>query len=84
MMVLILLIPSLLESFSNFLLSQMILSRRPEVLSLGCEMSEVHGLLSKIPESLSYEVMVELALQLFQRHPPKKLAQHGRLKLSAR
>lgn len=61
----------------------MILSRRSEVLSLNCEMSEVHGLLSKIPDNLSYEMMVELALQLFQKHPPKKLARHGRLKLSA-
>ena len=69
---------------SSLSLSQMILSRRSEVLSLNCEMSEVHGLLSKIPDNLSYEMMVELALQLFQKHPPKKLARHGRLKLSAR
>ena len=47
-------------------------------------MASIHGLLSKIPEDLNYEKMIVLAVQLFQKHPPKQLGKEGRLKLSAR
>ena len=63
---------------------QIILSRESEVLALECEMSAVHGLLSKIPEQLSFEQIIVMAHQLFEKHPPKKLARHGGLKLNTR
>ena len=47
-------------------------------------MSAVHGLLSKIPERLSFEQIIVMAHQLFEKHPPKKLARNGGLKLSTR
>ena len=47
-------------------------------------MSAVHGLLSKIPDKLRYEQVIVMACQLIEKHPPKKLAKHGGLKLSAR
>ena len=49
-----------------------------------CEMSAVHGLLSRIPETLSYEQVIVMAQQLFEKHPPKKLARNEGLKLSNR
>ena len=54
------------------------------MLSLDCEMSAVHGLLSRIPETLSYEQVIVMAQQLFEKHPPKKLARNEGLKLSTR
>lgn len=47
--------------------------RRSEVLELECELSAVHGLLSKLPSDLKYEQMIMLASQLFEKHPPKCL-----------
>ena len=54
------------------------------MLALECEMSAVHGLLSRIPETLSYEQVIVMAQQLFEKHPPKKLARNEGLKLSTR
>ena len=54
------------------------------MLSLDCEMSAVHGLLSKIPDTLSYKQVMVMAHQLFEKHSPKKLAKSKGLKLSAR
>ena len=54
------------------------------MLSVECEMSAVHGLLSHLPDSLSYEQMVVLARQLFEKHPPSRLAKLARLKLSTK
>lgn len=64
--------------------SQLILSRKSEILSVDCEMSAVHGLLSKLPESLNYEQLIRVAGVLFERHPPRKVAKKGRLKMSNR
>lgn len=61
---------------------QIILTRSSEVLALECEMSAVHGLLSRLPEQLSYEQMVVLASQLYAKHPPKILARKAGLRLS--
>ena len=63
---------------------QIILSRESEVLALDCEMSAVHGLLSKIPERLSFEQVIVMAHQLFEKHSPKKLAKNGGMKLNDR
>ena len=68
----------------SFSLYQLILSRRSEVLSVECEMSAVHGLLSKLPDSLNYEQLIRVAAVLFERHPPKQVAKRGRLKMSNR
>ena len=64
--------------------SQIILSRESEVLAVECEMASVHGLLSKIPERLSYEQVIVMAQQLFEKHPPKRLARNEGLKLGTR
>ena len=47
-------------------------------------MSAVHGLLSKLPDSLNYEQLIRVAVALFERHPPKQVAKKGRLKMSNR
>ena len=63
---------------------QIILSRESEVLAVDCEMASVHGLLSKIPERLSYEQVIVMAQQLFEKHPPQRLARNEGLKLGTR
>jgi hypothetical protein len=56
-----------------------ILSRRTEILSVDCEMSEVHGLLAHIPSELDWEAVITHALQLLKTHPPKKVSSRKRL-----
>lgn len=63
---------------------QIVLMQSSKVLSLECEMSAVHGLLSRIPDDLSHEQMIVLACQLFEKHPPGTLAKKARLKLNAK
>lgn len=53
------------------------LTRRAEVLEVECELSAVHGLLSKLPPDLKYEQMIMLASQLFEKHPPSTLTKRG-------
>lgn len=65
-----------------YLSGAIILSRESEVLALDCEMSAVHGLLSKIPGSLSYEQVIVMAQQLYEKHSPRKLARNEGLKLN--
>lgn len=43
------------------------------MLEVECELSAVHGLLSRLPPDLKYEQMIMLALQLFEKHPPQLL-----------
>ena len=47
-------------------------------------MSAVHGLLSKLPESLNYEQLIRVAAALFEKYPPKQVAKRGKLKMSNR
>ena len=47
-------------------------------------MSAVHGLLSQIPENISYEQVIVMAQQLYEKHSPKKLARNEGLRLSTR
>ena len=63
---------------------QIILTQSSKVLSLECEMSAVHGLLSRIPDTLSHEQMIMLAYRLFEKHPPSTLAKNARLKPNAK
>ena len=63
---------------------QIIISRRSEVLSQECEMSAVHGLLTKLPQELDFEVAISTACELFQKHPPSVVAARRRLKLNSR
>ncbi len=62
---------------------QLILLRRSEVMELECEMSEVHGLLSRLKPDLKYEQVIMLALKLFEKYPPQTLARKCN-KLNAR
>lgn len=68
----------------HFFYLQIILTRRAEVLEVDCELSAVHGLLSKLPPHIEYEQMVAMALQLFKKHPPHSLARKGNPKLRQR
>lgn len=56
-----------------YVAAAIVLTRRHEVLEVECELSAVHGLLSKLPPELKYEQMILLALQLFEKHPPPVL-----------
>lgn len=64
-----------------YLAAAIILSRKSEILSLDCEMSAVHGLLSKLPDSINYEQLITMATALFEKHPPSQVARKGRLKM---
>lgn len=64
--------------------TQIIIQRRKEVLSVECELSEVHSLLARIPPDLDWEEAVERALQLFAAHPPNKVATKRRLSFRRR
>ena len=61
---------------------QIVLSKKSEVLEVECEMSAVHGLLSKLPQNLSYEQMIVLGERLFEKYPPSTVAKKGRFKLN--
>ena len=61
----------------NEYFKQIILTRRAEVFQVECEMSAVHGLLSKLPSNLKYEQMIALALKLFEKHPPESLTKEN-------
>ena len=63
---------------------QIILSHKSEILSVDCEMSAVHGLLSKLPDTLSYEQLITVAAALFEKHSPNSVAKKGRLKMRHR
>lgn len=63
---------------------QIILSRRDEILQQECEISAVHGLLCKLPETLDYEQMIIAACKLFKNHPIKSVAYKGGIKLNSR
>ena len=47
-------------------------------------MSAVHGLLSKLPETVDYEEMVTRAVRLYREHPPSQLARTAGVKPSSR
>ena len=64
--------------------TQIVLSQRSEILSLDCEMSAVHGLLSKLPQDMHYERLIATATKLFVKHPPKSLARQSGMRLSKR
>lgn len=63
---------------------QLIISRRDEILATDCEMSSVHGLLSKIPESIDVEYLIAKAIDLFKAIPPNRVASKGNIKLNSR
>lgn len=58
--------------------------RREELLSLECEMSTVHGFLSRIPKDVDYEQLVKQAWETFQNHPPDVVAKEGQINISSR
>ena len=47
-------------------------------------MSAVHGLLSKLPDSINYEQLITMATALFEKHPPSQVARKGKLKMKNR
>ena len=49
-----------------------------------CEISAVHGLLCKLPETLDYEQMILDASQLFKKHPIKSVAYKGGINNNSR
>ena len=63
---------------------QVILSRKSEVLSLECELSSVHGLLSRLPDDLNFEPLIQKSSELFVQYPPDVVATKGRLNPRAR
>ena len=56
--------------------------RRDEVLAQECEMSAVHGLLSKLPENLDYDTLINEACELYDRYPPSTVASYGGIRLN--
>ena len=58
--------------------------RRSEILSVNCEMSEVHSVLLHIPEELDWEKAIKKALDLFKAYPPKFVASKKRISYKKR
>lgn len=57
-----------------YLAAVIVLYREKEILSSECDMCVLHGLLSKIPPNLPFELLIREAGDLFIQYPPTQLA----------
>merc|ERR1719220_1018728 len=53
-----------------YLAAAIVLHREEEILSADCEMSAIHGLLSRIPVNLPFETLLVDCQSLYERFPP--------------
>ena len=58
---------------------QIVLHREKEVMQCECEMPFVHGLLSRIPDDLPFELLITQTGDLFIQYPPNVLEDEARL-----
>lgn len=56
-----------------YVAASLVVQRREEVLSEICDMAMIHCLLSKIPDDLPFEEILERASKFFKKYPPKSL-----------
>ncbi|KAM6899909.1 TBC1 domain family member 20 [Xenentodon cancila] len=62
-----------------YLAAAIVLYRKKEVKQTECDMAMVHHLLSKIPQDLPYEGLIEQAQDLFSQYPPSLLSKRAAL-----
>ena len=55
-------------------LLQIVVYRETEILCTECEMCALHGLLSRMPDNLPFELLIREAGDLFIQFPPQDLA----------
>uniref|UniRef100_A0A2S2QZP4 TBC1 domain family member 20 n=1 Tax=Sipha flava TaxID=143950 RepID=A0A2S2QZP4_9HEMI len=57
------------EDIILYVIAQMIIARRDEVLKVECDMANVHWVLSKIPEDLDFESVLDKATIMCEDYP---------------
>ncbi|XP_062501710.1 TBC1 domain family member 20-like isoform X2 [Corticium candelabrum] len=66
--------------FPIYLVAMIVLDKRKEILSVDCELSAVHSVLSHlINEHLPMEVLISKSINFFKQNPPAMLASRHRL-----
>ncbi|XP_057671050.1 TBC1 domain family member 20 isoform X1 [Diorhabda carinulata] len=63
------------QDMSLYVATSLVISRRQEVFTEGCDMASVHCLLSQIPDNLNFEIILEKASEYYRKFPPEKLEQ---------
>lgn len=58
---------------SLYVAASLAVQRRDEILSQVCDMASIHCLLSKIPDDLPFEDILEKASSYYKKYPPKSL-----------
>lgn len=56
-----------------YVAASLVVERRDVVFEQGCDMAMIHCMLSKIPDDLDFEKILQRALIYYKNHPPKKL-----------
>jgi len=65
-----------------YLATAIVLHRKDEILATDCEMSSVHGLLSRIPVNLPFEELLVSSQQLYEKYPPYSIEKEAALDLT--
>lgn len=65
-----------------YLATAIVLYRQEEILATECEMSAVHGLLSRIPVDLPFESLLVSCQQLYEKFPPYTVEKEALLDLA--
>jgi len=65
-----------------YLATAIVIHRQEEILATECEMSAVHGLLSRIPVNLPFEALLLSCQQLYESHPPFSLEREAEADLA--
>lgn len=56
-----------------YVATSLVIQRRQEVFSEGCDMASIHCLLSQIPDDLDFEEILTRASTFYKKYPPEKL-----------
>jgi len=62
-----------------YLATAIVLHRQEEILATDCEMSSVHGLLSRIPVNLPFESLLVSCQKLYEKYPPYSVEKEAAL-----
>ena len=65
-----------------YVTAAIVLERSDELVTVECEMAQVHQFLSKIPKDTQLEMIIQSALILFNSHPPYRLSRINRIPLT--
>ncbi|XP_025836352.1 TBC1 domain family member 20 isoform X2 [Agrilus planipennis] len=53
--------------------ASLVLYRKDKIYEAGCDMANIHCLLSQIPDNIDFEEVLRCSTRLFEKHPPHKL-----------